>query len=88
MNRNTMRQHTPGGELHLELQHLMDGLDAINHQLAVISGLCEIAKLKAESGARLDRRMDTALDTVAETAELVQRLELVTGRILQHQTGL
>ncbi len=88
MSRNTMRQVDRGRELHLELRQLMDGLDAINHQLAVINGLCEIAKLKAESGAKLDRRMDVALDTVAETAELVQQLELVTRQISQRQNGL
>ena len=46
----------------------------INHNLGAIQACCELAKMKGESGADLERRMDDVIEIVAETSALVRRL--------------
>ena len=61
------------------IERLAEGAEHLNHHLGVIRGCCEVAKMKDEHGEALSRRMDAAIETVAETSALLQQL-LAAGR--------
>ena len=46
----------------------------INNYLGAIRGYCEVAKMKGESGAALERRMDEAIETTQNVSSLIKQL--------------
>jgi hypothetical protein len=55
-------------------REVTDIAEEVANRLGAIWGYCELAKMKGESGEALDRRMNAAIETIAEASALCRQL--------------